>query len=408
MRAIHSEWLAAPDQRDQVQEMNEDLERLDYQWSIISQDVIDRPYARLASDKKETKYLRDLQLAYQERLRTQTRPMSEPPLPASEDALEGPSVDGKIYETYKNGELPLEELRKMDVLGEYRYYQAVSWQESCLSCHRFLNAEALGELATQLDAPVNEVLARMPFRMVRIDLTNRPMKRKINKIRAFLIAMAIVTVFLAMIALYIVVRYVIVKPLQHLQKVSQEVEQGNYDARASIETHDEFEDLAGAFNRMLRHLVDTQDELQQANLKLDMKVDELAQANMQLFELNRLKSEFLANVSHELRTPLNSIIGFADVLHNIDSLQPKQRKYARNIGSSGRVLLEMINDILDLAKMESGKMLVRPTEFSIAAVTRSQIDVVQGWLPKRTWASPSLARPNCPMCSRTRPRSNRS
>ncbi len=65
---------------------------------------------------------------------------------------------------------------------------------------------------------------------------------------------------------------------------------------------------------MLRHLVDTQEELRRVNGDLDAKLDQLAQANMQLHEMNRLRSDFLANMSHELRTPLNSIIGFSDVL----------------------------------------------------------------------------------------------
>ncbi len=128
---------------------------------------------------------------------------------------------------------------------------------------------------------------------------------------------------------------------------------------------------------MLRHMVDGQAQLRETNAELDGKVDELAQANMQLFETNRVKSEFLANVSHELRTPLNSIIGFSDVLHNIESLNEKERRYASNIGRSGRVLLDMINDILDLAKMESGKMQVRPVEFAIGNLVRAQCDVIR-------------------------------
>ena len=75
--------------------------------------------------------------------------------------------------------------------------------------------------------------------------------------------------------------------------------------------------------------------------------------------MNRLKSDFLATMSHELRTPLNSIIGFSDVLGAIDALDDKQKRYVRNIQRSGKMLLEMINDILDLAKIESGKMEVR-------------------------------------------------
>ena len=79
---------------------------------------------------------------------------------------------------------------------------------------------------------------------------------------------------------------------------------------------------------MLRHLTDTQEELRQVNADLDGKVDELAQVNMRLYEMNRLKSDFLATMSHELRTPLNSILGFSDVLQGIDALDDKQKRYA--------------------------------------------------------------------------------
>ena len=115
-------------------------------------------------------------------------------------------------------------------------------------------------------------------------------------------------------ASYAIVRYVIVKPLRHLRDVSDAISHGNIALRADIHTGDEFEELAVAFNRMLRHLVTIQDELRQANTNLDSKVDELAQANMRLYEMNTIKSDFLATMSHELRTPLNSILGFSDVL----------------------------------------------------------------------------------------------
>jgi signal transduction histidine kinase len=104
------------------------------------------------------------------------------------------------------------------------------------------------------------------------------------------------------------------------------------------------------------------------NADLDKKVDELAQANMALYEMNRLKSDFLATMSHELRTPLNSIIGFSEVLASSDVLAERQRRYASNIQTSGKMLLGMINDILDLAKIESGKMEVRIEDFSIRDV----------------------------------------
>ena len=147
--------------------------------------------------------------------------------------------------------------------------------------------------------------------------------------------------------------------------------------RAEIHTGDEFEELATAFNRMLRHLITIQEELRQVNVNLDGKVDELAQVNMRLYEMNRLKSDFLATMSHELRTPLNSILGFSDVLGSIDSLDDKQKRYVQNIQKSGKMLLEMINDILDLAKIESGKMEVRLTDFRIDRVIAAQCDMAR-------------------------------
>jgi signal transduction histidine kinase len=103
----------------------------------------------------------------------------------------------------------------------------------------------------------------------------------------------------------------------------------------------------------------------------------MAQANMRLFEMNQIKSDFLATVSHELRTPLNSIIGFSDLLATLEKLEDKERRYASNIQRSGRQLLEMINDILDLAKIESGKMDIRLSDFSISSVVSGQCDMAR-------------------------------
>jgi signal transduction histidine kinase len=98
---------------------------------------------------------------------------------------------------------------------------------------------------------------------------------------------------------------------------------------------------------------------------------------MQLYEMNRVKSDFMATMSHELRTPLNSILGFSDVLGSIDSLDDKQKRYVQNIQKSGRVLLEMINNILDLAKIESGRMDIRLTDFQIGQVVAAQCDMAR-------------------------------
>jgi two-component system, NarL family, sensor histidine kinase BarA len=197
-----------------------------------------------------------------------------------------------------------------------------------------------------------------------MDQTNKA----INNNRAMLITAALITAIVAMFSSYTIVRYVIVKPVKHLRDVSDAIAAGRLNIRSKIETGDEFEELSHAFNRMLHNLVAMQQELREVNGDLDRKVDELAQANMALFEMNRLKSDFLATMSHELRTPLNSIIGFSEVLSGTEQLGDRHRRYASNIQSSGRMLLSMINDILDLAKIESGKMEVRSEDFSIRDV----------------------------------------
>ncbi len=219
--------------------------------------------------------------------------------------------------------------------------------------------------------------------VVQVSIPNGRTQASVNKYWGLLLAVAIITGFLALVAFYVVIRYVIIHPLRHLRQVSDAISHGNIAQRAEIHTGDEFETLAVAFNRMLRHLVTIQDELRQVNTSLDSKVDELAQVNMQLYEMNRIKSDFLATMSHELRTPLNSILGFSDVLGAIASLDEKQKRYVQNIQKSGRMLLDMINNILDLAKIESGKMEIRLTDFSIAQVIGAQCDMARPLTEKK-------------------------
>src|SRR5438034_3502247 len=209
--------------------------------------------------------------------------------------------------------------------------------------------------------------------MVKVIATTKSIEESIIWNRAVLISTALVTALLIMTGSYIIVRYVIVKPVKHLKEVSDAISAGELNVRSEIQTGDEFEDLSHAFNRMLRNLVSMQDRWRKVNADLDRKIDELARANMALYESNRLKSDFLATMSHELRTPLNSILGFSEVLLSSNPLVDNQQPWVRNIQSSGERLLNLINDILDLAKIEAGKMQIRVEEFSIH-------DVVEGLL----------------------------
>ena len=95
--------------------------------------------------------------------------------------------------------------------------------------------------------------------------------------------------------------------------------------------------------------------------------EEIQEKGRQLEAANRHKSEFLANMSHELRTPLNAIIGFSEVLLQgmFGELNEKQREYQQDVLSSGRHLLSLINEILDLAKVEAGRLDLELSEFSL-------------------------------------------
>jgi signal transduction histidine kinase len=136
-----------------------------------------------------------------------------------------------------------------------------------------------------------------------------------------------------------------------------------------LDSGDEFEELSMAFNEMLDRMERDQQQLQKMNESLDLKVEELAEVNVGLFESSRLKNEFIASVSHELRTPLNSIIGFAELLEgmSIETKEGREKRirYLRNILTSGNSLLNMINELLDMAKIEAGRMEVNLESTSV-------------------------------------------
>ncbi len=169
----------------------------------------------------------------------------------------------------------------------------------------------------------------------------------------------------------------ILRPVLSLQRTAERVREGHLDTRSHIDTGDEFEELAETFNLMLAGLERQQEQLRTANVAMDSRLTELTEANSALAESARLKGEFLASVSHELRTPLNAIIGFAELLLEIARtdmaamaegrpIEPrpdamaKRERYLVNIVSAGRTLLEMIESLLEMAKIEAGRIEIQP------------------------------------------------
>jgi signal transduction histidine kinase len=240
---------------------------------------------------------------------------------------------------------------------EYVYYAPVRASRSCVPCH---------QSEKDVPNPVKDLKDGDLMGMVSVRMSTELIETGFHQNRALLIAFAFGTTVLILAGSYLIIRYVIVKPVKHLKDVSEAIAAGELNVRSEIQTGDEFEDLSVAFNRMLRNLTSMQDRNRGLITDLDRKVDELARVNMALYESNRLKGDFLSTMSHELRTPLNSIIGFSEVLLNAENLSEKQHRYAGNIMTSGQQLLALINDVLDLAKAESGKMRFHPEPVNVA------------------------------------------
>ncbi len=144
------------------------------------------------------------------------------------------------------------------------------------------------------------------------------------------------------------------------------------------------------------------EEQQQAALQLEAKVEDRTRAvqavNTKLEEASRHKSEFLANMSHELRTPLNSIIGFAEVLRDlgVGPLNAKQARYIGHIHQSGKHLLQLINDILDLAKVEAGKFVLDPESLGVAATLEDILVIARGLAHQKAQTVEAQIAPDLP------------
>ena len=190
---------------------------------------------------------------------------------------------------------------------------------------------------------------------------------------------------LAILVFYLITHKLILSPVRELTGIAESVSQGEHGVRSQIATGDEYEELSRAFNAMLSHLQASENELKRINKSLDTKLAQLAERNVALFEANKIKSQFLSNVSHELRTPLSSIIGFAELLREAASAEGgRKHRYAENIMSSGRMLLGLINDLLDLAKIEAGKLDLHLTSVDMPEMARNLIDFMRPLADKKS------------------------
>ncbi|MGB3756549.1 MAG: ATP-binding protein [Rivularia sp. (in: cyanobacteria)] len=201
---------------------------------------------------------------------------------------------------------------------------------------------------------------------------------KINANRNATIMLCFLALGLAILVGFYTSRW-ITQPILELSQASEAIAAGKLNQKIKLSQVNEFNSLARSFNRMALQLRESFNALEKTNEQLEIRVEErtieLKEAKIIADTANKAKSEFLANMSHELRTPLNGILGYAQILQNSKHLKEKEQKGISIINQCASHLITLINDILDLSKIEARKMELHPVPFHFASFLEGVTDI---------------------------------
>ncbi|MEG4529813.1 ATP-binding protein [Microcoleus sp. D2_18a_D3] len=169
------------------------------------------------------------------------------------------------------------------------------------------------------------------------------------------------------------------QPILRLGQASEAIASGELDQQVEASPVNELGVLSNSFNRMAQQLRESFAALEKTNQELEIRVEsrtrELKEAKLVADAANRAKSDFLANMSHELRTPLNGILGYAQILERSQTMTEPEQHGISIIHQCGSHLLTLINDILDLSKIEARKMELHPTAFHLPSFLQGVVEI---------------------------------
>ncbi|MBD1885358.1 hybrid sensor histidine kinase/response regulator [Microcoleus vaginatus] len=166
----------------------------------------------------------------------------------------------------------------------------------------------------------------------------------------------------------------VTNPILRLNAAAKNIAKGEWDTTVESERSDELGELAKSFNSMAQQLQQSFETLEN---RVQERTAELAVAKDKAEVANQAKSTFLANMSHELRSPLNAILGFSQLMTRSQTLSPEHQENISIISSSGEHLLTLINNVLDLSKIESGRTTLNPKKFDLYRLLNDLEDMFQ-------------------------------
>ncbi|AFY35841.1 hybrid sensor histidine kinase/response regulator [Calothrix sp. PCC 7507] len=187
------------------------------------------------------------------------------------------------------------------------------------------------------------------------------------------------SLIIEIIIVFLILHRQIATPLNKLMAATESIYAGNLDIKVDVRCPNELGRLGYLFNKMSQQLRESFVKLARTNEELEIRVEErtteLKKAKEAADQANIAKSEFLANMSHELRTPLNGILGYAQILKRSKNFVDKEQKGIDIISQCASHLLTLINDILDISKIEAQKMELHPVDFHFQSFLQDVVEI---------------------------------